>query len=455
MSSEVLVSLKGSLQTVALPEVLHFLSSNGKSGDFHVSDGHAEGHVWFQEGRISGFQAGAAEELFEALFELLRISDGEFTFAAGEEGPEVARCVAPEAGDLEPAMVAAQERLKEWNEIVAVVPSAAHGVRLSDAVPHKTVKLEPQQWVMVVAIGAGRTVGDVLEAMSLREFEGFKAVRALVDNKLVAVDEPVAPAVDEVLTVDEVPTVDEAPEAVAEVVQDEPVIEAVDPWAGSSDWEQPAEVEPVAEVEPFAAVEEYPVEDTGPMDGEVAISGNLLRFGTAPETDAVEDHGYEAVHFSGDYTPAAEGDEDSDDRYAALRAAIVEVGEDLVPDDREAVESDSGRVFEFEGETETDGRAALQALLSEVTDGEVDGLADRGPWSDHELSSMESDEQWSHEEHPEEVSNIVPFAPVHHVESESEVLSEDESAEEAEEAPPAEEPMNRGLLLKFLSSVRN
>ncbi len=108
------------------------------------------------------------------------------------------------------------------------------------------------------------------------------------------------------------------------------------------------------------------------------------------------------------------------------------------------------------------------ALLSEVTppatggpsdvagEDHIDGLADRGPWTEHELSSINNEGAWSE---GSEHSNIVPFAPVHGSDDPDDAVGsadeqDDEGGAEDDEVP-GEEPINRGLLLKFLSSVRN
>jgi hypothetical protein len=261
------------------------------------------------------------------------------------------------------------------------------------------------------------------------------------------------------------------------------------------------EAEPVVE-EPVVAESFEPVEVLGGEDGaasappvgfgfgfgfgqpsaDVDIAGpswtderdDLTADGTPVEMVAVEEAGEES--------PAVDSE---GDHYAALRAAMVEVGENLVDDANSEAELDGDPygepVFQVESDPELEGRVALQALLSEVTsaddgtayavsDEAVDALADRGPWTQHELSAMESEEGWS--ESPaspngwsdgvETASNVVPFAPVHEAVSDDPTgaaeahdgLDEAEEAE-AEDTEPAEEPINRGLLLKFLSSVRN
>jgi hypothetical protein len=167
-------------------------------------------------------------------------------------------------------------------------------------------------------------------------------------------------------------------------------------------------------------------------------------------------------------------------------------------------------------EPASDGREAMRALLAELSPkfeepvsspvGEpVDGLVDRGPWTSSELEQMggwhREDGQdviaWPDDEkasdpvaasvqdagaafHPGSGYDSEVAAPAegyeladfgfplrtdgsadngqgeHHAAVEAHAAGEHDSESENEpEGEPAEEPMNRGLLLKFLSSVRN
>lgn len=439
------MSLKGSLQTVALPEVLNFLSDNGKSGEFQVSGSHGDGRLWFAEGRISGFQAARAEKPFEAIFELLRIEDGEFTFDADAERPADAVVTGDEEGEVRSALEAAEARMAEWREIVEVVPSLGHRLQLRGDRPGEEVILDPDQWMMVVAIGAGHTVGEVIEERGLQEFDGCRAVRALVDAALVEVLEP-----------------EVAPMMAQPVVEETPVVAGL---AGFGSYTAVLDASPYAQ---FPAVTEPAAVDYFGVSEQAA---ELEPVAAVPE-DAVEEsaeHSYEGTDEGMDDVTVAHQDieETEGDRYAALRAAMVEVGDDLGAGDGEPVEDQPVHTYELHADYPTDGRAALQALLSEVTaesgpepalsdEEAVDGLADRGPWTEHELTAMDSDHGWHEdaEASHDEASNIVPFAPVH-AEAAADAEAAEPDPDDSEEAAPAEEPINRGLLLKFLSSVRN
>ncbi|MDE3206723.1 MAG: DUF4388 domain-containing protein [Acidobacteriota bacterium] len=485
------MSLKGSLQTVALPEVLRFLSGTGKSGEFYVSGTRGEGRLWFASGRIDGFRVGRSDEICDALFEMLRLGDGEFDFSSDQERPAD---VAPaEEVDLEASINAALQRLSEWESISAVVPSLEHRLKLRSDSPGEQVVLEASQWSVVVAVSEVRHVGRVLEALGLGEFDGCATLRDLVAAGLVEVSEPSGPAG---AAPEEAPSVSE-PAVIEplglEPVSVEPVTAVPEPmgWSGvgpetsvlggvfSTDFSgAAAEPAPNGDVAggfsieapfTFEAAGEADAEETSAVaDGldDDAISGQLLRFGyQGDESPADPDDDLAGHREEHEVLSAAEPvlepvagptmDDVHVDHYAALRAAIAEAGEDLSSDAPEP--EGSASVYELHTEPELDGRAALQALLSEVAAPErsaepVDALADRGPWTDHELSAMDRDR-----DDDNSMSNVVPFASAHAASTEDQPTDEEPTEEEeaGEEETAAEEPINRGLLLKFLSSVRN
>jgi hypothetical protein len=175
------VSLEGSLETIALPDVLALLSVTAKTGELHIESSGIAGSVWFDAGRLAGFDVGKQRTAVDALFYLLRLTEGNFNFRTG-----TAPVNAVEPQDVAPVLEEAEGWLTEWQSIVGAVPSLESEVKLQEAVP-APVTLRPDQWQLVTSIGWGRQVGEVLQVRGLGEFEGCKAVKELVDMKLVEV----------------------------------------------------------------------------------------------------------------------------------------------------------------------------------------------------------------------------------------------------------------------------
>jgi hypothetical protein len=176
------VSLEGTLETIALPDVLALLSVTTKTGELRIESGGGGGSVWLDDGRVAGYDVGSQKSPVDALFALLRLTEGSFRFRTGTEPVNT---VDPE--EVAPLLEQAEARLEEWPEIAAVVPSLSSRLRLQAAVD-EPVQVTPDQWRLVASIGDGRSVGDVLTALDLGEFDGSKAVKELVDLHLVWVE---------------------------------------------------------------------------------------------------------------------------------------------------------------------------------------------------------------------------------------------------------------------------
>ena len=88
--------------------------------------------------------------------------------------------------DVTPLMEQAEERLAEWPGIVGIVPSLSSELGLQESIDDEVV-VSPEQWRLIASIGSGRRVADVLEARDLGEFDGCKAIKELVETRLVHV----------------------------------------------------------------------------------------------------------------------------------------------------------------------------------------------------------------------------------------------------------------------------
>lgn len=176
------MSLEGSLETIALPDVLALLSVTSKTGELRVESSQVTGSVWMDAGRIAGFDVPGAHSALDALFSLLRLSEGNFYFRAEGSGPAVPQ--PPQ--EVAPLLEEAEARLAEWPSIVAVVPSLSSQLELSPSLAGP-VTLQPSQWRLVASVGGGKAVGEAIADAGLGEFEGCKALAELVELGLVRV----------------------------------------------------------------------------------------------------------------------------------------------------------------------------------------------------------------------------------------------------------------------------
>lgn len=180
------MSLQGSLDTFALPDVLRLLAATKKTGHLRIEGSRGAGDVWCDAGHLVAAAAELAGEgapLVEVVFELLRFPDGDFSFDTGETTADGG---AP--ADVEPILEAAEELLAEWRTIEAVVPSVAAWVTLAPELPRAQVTLKSAQWRLLVSIGGGATVAGVGEAFGMGELAVSRAMKDLVETGLVQLD---------------------------------------------------------------------------------------------------------------------------------------------------------------------------------------------------------------------------------------------------------------------------
>jgi Domain of unknown function (DUF4388) len=188
------VSLEGTLETIALPDVLALLSVTAKTGELRIESRGGVGSVWFDAGRLAGFDVGTHTTAVDSLFGLLRVDEGHFKFYTGTSPVH-----AVEPQDVAPALEEAESRLAEWAQIAAAVPSVYSQLSLQ-ASAEGPVTLTSDQWKLVATIAGGKSVADVLKTQGYSEFEGCKAVKELVDLRLVHVDSSDVPPAQQLLS---------------------------------------------------------------------------------------------------------------------------------------------------------------------------------------------------------------------------------------------------------------
>lgn len=183
------MSLQGSLETIALPDVLSLLASNSKTGELRVT-GRVDGQLWLQNGKLVASRVGVAPDHVEAVFQLLRLSGGDFLFTEGSSPAEPG-----EASLVMEVVRQAEEWLTEWKVIEAVIPSVDMLARLRSELPGPEVTVPAEQWRMVAALLSGMPVRETLAKLELGEFEGCRRLKELVDAGLVTIEAPEVPTV--------------------------------------------------------------------------------------------------------------------------------------------------------------------------------------------------------------------------------------------------------------------
>jgi len=205
------LALQGTLDTFALPDVLHLLAATKKTGCLRLDGPRGSGTAHVDGGElvaVAAAHAPLATEVPDALFELLRFDEGAFVFR-----PDVAPEDKGEAMEVDAALDAATALLAEWREIESVVPSLDAYVTLRRQLDGDEVTVPAEHWRTLVAVAAGTTVRDLGAALSLAELPVSRAVRDLVDLGVVDLEDraPELPPAAEVpqTTPDAAPAADE------------------------------------------------------------------------------------------------------------------------------------------------------------------------------------------------------------------------------------------------------
>jgi hypothetical protein len=179
------VSLQGTLDTFALPDVLRLLASTQKTGHLRLDGDRGPGNVWVDAGHVVAADAencGRAAPVVEVFFELLRNPDGSFVFDA-----DITTSDAGAPAEVEPLLAEAEELLSEWREIEAVVPSTEAWVQMAPELSGPRTTVTAEQWRMLVAVGSGATVEHLAETFDLGELAVCRAVKGLVEAGLTVV----------------------------------------------------------------------------------------------------------------------------------------------------------------------------------------------------------------------------------------------------------------------------
>jgi hypothetical protein len=236
------MSLRGSLQSFSLPDILQLLSLSSKTGALHVASETGSGIVWCTAGAVSyaamapddavralveaglgaedairpvvdGADPSApwgpaliergvvdedqlrsflAERTEQAMFEVLLWDEGDFEFLADEE-----HSVGPVLGlAVEPLLATVRERVVEWRSLRQLVPLSGLAAHLSAELPegYHEVTLTAAEWRIVAAANGSRVVTDIAEHVGQPELPVSHVLRDLVQSGLVYFAEPLVPA---------------------------------------------------------------------------------------------------------------------------------------------------------------------------------------------------------------------------------------------------------------------
>ncbi len=235
------VNLEGSLDAFSLPDVFQLLSLTKKSGGLHLTDGQVRGVVSFHEGAVTGatadagrqslarrlvgigvvddaalrraveraahdrvgvaralVEAGAvdsetvrtlaAEQTVDAVFDLLRWSQGDFAFALDETNPNDVGIALP----ADQVVAEATRRRQLWDSVSKVIPSPDVVLVMPVVLPADPT-VTRDEWSLLALVDGARTVGELVELSGAGQFSVVSALAGLVQRGMLSIKDEDAP----------------------------------------------------------------------------------------------------------------------------------------------------------------------------------------------------------------------------------------------------------------------
>jgi len=230
------VRLEGTLDAFSLPDIFQLLSFTKKTGTLHLrrEDGHGVVHLragsvtggraditrqelgrrllgaglvddevlaaaaedlagdpelslaqlLAEKGRldVSTVRALAEEQANDAVFSLLRWSDGEFAFVVDEADPDDLGALVP----VEQVVTEGQRRITAWSAMVESVPAPSAVVSVNTA-PDEDPSATRDEWALLSLVDGRRTVADLVGLSGRGEYAVVSALAGLVSRGLLVV----------------------------------------------------------------------------------------------------------------------------------------------------------------------------------------------------------------------------------------------------------------------------
>ncbi len=223
-------TLRGSLDTFALPDIVRLIASSDKTGRLTADSFRIKGRIFLTKGTVSyattrgddgdieelkrmtssralrrerrGRKESSPGQTLEDLIEqqvvevfvrLMRMEGGKFVFDEGT----VTRAYGSGTAltlDVDKLIEQAVERITEWEDIESVVPTSTTRFSLNQdlADDEFEVTLDARSWTFLAAVGESASVQDLAERLRIFEFPAAKKVAEFVRRGLLAPTE--APA---------------------------------------------------------------------------------------------------------------------------------------------------------------------------------------------------------------------------------------------------------------------
>jgi uncharacterized protein DUF4388 len=174
------MAFQGSLAELHLPDIIQLVSVSGKTGVFHLVDGHLKGEIYLHEGRIVHAKLDDVSGE-EAVYALAIWNQGDFMFEPA--APSEIRTISKSNTNL---LMEAARRLDEWRVLSKKIPSV-------DLIPEFVVQetregqinLNTSEWLILSKIDSHRSVKTIAQASGLSVFDAAKILYGLIATGLI------------------------------------------------------------------------------------------------------------------------------------------------------------------------------------------------------------------------------------------------------------------------------
>ena len=174
------MAFQGSLAELHLPDIIQLVSVSGKTGVFHLMDGHLKGQIYLHEGRIvhATLDDVSGEE---AVYALAIWNQGDFKFEPA--APSEIKTISKSNTNL---LMEAARRLDEWRVLSKKIPSVE---LIPEFVVQETregqINLNTSEWLILSKIDAHRSVKQIAQASGLSVFDASKILYGLIATGLI------------------------------------------------------------------------------------------------------------------------------------------------------------------------------------------------------------------------------------------------------------------------------
>ena len=230
--------LEGSLDAFSLPDIFALLAMTKKSGALELRRPGVSGVVYFSGGTVTGASSdlsrqalgrrlvaagmlvdrtlaeavdrvsadpsiglakvlhqdealdegvlheSVTEQVFDAVFDLLRWPDGDFAFSVDTPNPDDVGIAQP----VDDVVTEARRRLDAWEAVAATVPSPSTVLSLAFSVSDDAT-VEKEEWTVLALVDGRRTVAEICDLAGRGEYAVVSTLAELVRRGLLRVDD--------------------------------------------------------------------------------------------------------------------------------------------------------------------------------------------------------------------------------------------------------------------------